>query len=215
MSLRSAIVSLLFLPLLTIFPFVALSAPSAIAMAPDEDQVKVWNRFADTVYALHERALITHEIRSIEEVGRYGGEFAKRFSFRETSYYDVKSNRLLSRVRRDQDKPDNVHIVEVFVYDTSGRIARDFSFIYLPWAHNAPIRTFINLHQHSEGLHAYRQFDASGNRLYENCEGKFSGHEVKISLEDFQIKPDITSTQTYKNCFSKIPANASGYLAAR
>lgn len=190
----------------------AFSAPSAIAMTPDEDQVKTWNRFADTVYALHERALATHEVRSTEAVGRYGGEFAKRFSFRETSYYDAKSNRLLSRVRRDQDKPDNVHIVEVYVYDPSGQLTRDFSFIYLPWARNAPIRTFINLHQHSKDLHAYRQFDASGNRLYENCEGKFSGREVKISLEDFQIKPDVTSTQTYKNCFTKIPANASGYL---
>ena len=214
MSLRSAVTSLLFLPVLTIFPFTAFSAPSTIAMTPDEDQVKTWNRFADTVYALHERMLATHETRSTEEAGRYGGEFAKRFGFRETSYYDAKSNRLLSRVRRDRDKPDNLHIVEVFVYDASGRLARDFSFIYLPWARNAPIRTFINLHHHSEGLHAYRQFDASGNLLYENCEGKFSGREVKISLEDFQIKPDVTSTQTYKSCFAKIPANVSGYLTA-
>lgn len=192
----------------------AFSAPSAIAMTPDEDQVQTWNRFADTVYALHERMLATHEVRSTEETGRYGGEFAKRFGFRETSYYDAKSNRLLSRVRRDQDKPDDVHIVEVFVYDPAGRVARDFSFIYLPWARNAPIRTFINLHQHSEGLHAYRQFDASGNRLYEYCEGKSSGREVKISLEDFQIKPKVISTKTYRACFAKIPPNASVYLTA-
>ncbi len=209
-TLRSAISALL--TLLCAIPAIAASAPTVIEIQEDESQVSRWNRFADSLYQLHKKAIAGGEVRETEETGRWGGEFAKRFTFREVSYHDAKSGRLLSRLRRDGDKPENIEILEVYIYDKSGRLARDFTALYLPWGRNAPISTYINLHHYHDELHGFRQFDASGNRLYEQCRGKLSGHEVDISLEDYQIDPKITSSETYEACFGDLPKTANDYL---
>ena len=158
----------------------------------NEQQVRAWNRFSEALLTLHKQQLNGREIRKTEESGRYGGEMAKNYSYKDIEYYDAKSGRLLSRVRWDGDKPEVYHTVEVHVYDGAGQLVRDFTSMYLPWARNAPIRTFINLHRHADDLHAFRQFDASGNRLYEQCKGRLSGEALEISL-DFS---DITAQAT-------------------
>ena len=178
----------------------------------NEEQVKAWNRFSKTLFNLHKRQIAGREIRKTEEAGRYGGEMAKKYSFRDVSYYDAKTGRLLSHVRWDGDRPDVYHIVEVFVYDDAGRLVRDFSSIYLPWARNAPIRTFVNLHRHSGDLHAYRQFDASGRRLYEQCKGRVSDETIEISLESQDITAQATASPEYKVCFAAMPETAGDYL---
>jgi hypothetical protein len=200
------------LTLLTAMPTIALSAPTVIEMTENQSQVNKWNRFADAIYILHKKNIEGREIRETEEIGSWGGEFAKRFTFRDVSYHDVKSGRLLSRIRRDAEKPDNIQIIEVYVHDQSGRVTRDYAALYLPWGRNAPVRTYINLHQYREGLHGFRQFDASGERLYEQCRGKLSGHEVDISLEDYQIDSKVTSSEAYKSCFEDVPKTADDYL---
>lgn len=178
----------------------------------NEQQVKAWNRFSATLLNLHKQQISGREIRTNEESGKYGGEAAKGYSYKDTEYYDAKSGRLLSRVRWDGDKPDVYHTIEVYVYDGAGKLMRDFVSIYLPWARNAPISTFINLHRHTDGLHAFRQFDASGNRLYEQCKGVFSGKTVEISLEFEDIDARETATPVYKACFGKLPETAGAFL---
>jgi hypothetical protein len=189
-----------------------LGVAEAAQVDVNEQQVKAWNRFSEVLFNLHKQQLAGREIRKTEHSGRYGGEAAKKYSFRDVNYYDADTGRLLSYVRWDGEKPDVYHIVEVFVYDAAGRLVRDFSSIYLPWARNAPIRTFVNLHRHNGELHAYRQFDASGRRLYEQCRGRVSGKAVDISLEYQDITAQATAAPTYKDCFSALPDTAGAYL---
>lgn len=201
-----------------VYSFSAVCAvfSAAVGGAPsvdvNEEQVKAWNRFSETLLTLHKRQIAGREIRKTEEAGRYGGEMAKKYSFRDVSYYDAGTGRLLSNVRWDGERPDVYHIVEVFVYDVAGRLVRDFSSIYLPWARNAPIRTFVNLHRHNGELHAFRQFDASGRRLYEQCRGRISGKAVDISLEYQDITAQATAAPIYKDCFAALPDTAGVYL---
>ena len=58
---------------------------------------------------------------------------------------------------------------------------------YLPVFRNAPFQTLINLHHYEGKLDVFRQFDASGTRIYEQCKGRFLGGEVDISLEEDRI----------------------------
>jgi len=196
--------------------FIALAPINAlsetVALSVDDDQVSVWNRFVDSLVGLHEKGIAGREIRTSELTGGYGGEFAKGFTYREVSYHDAKSGQLLSRIRHEQNKPEKLQVIDVYIYDATGRVIRDYTAMYLPRGRHAPVRTFINLHQYSEKLHGFRQFDASGNRLYEQCRGQFAGHVVDLDLEDYQIKPGITATNDYQMCFGKLPDTAEKYL---
>jgi hypothetical protein len=183
-----------------------------ISLDVDEVKVRAWNRFAGKLVSLHEQGIANREIRTSEDTGRFGGERAKGFTYREVSYHDAKSGRLLSRIRRDAEKPDNIQQIDVLIYDSSGRVIRDYTAIYLPWGRHAPISTFINLHQHGDDIHGFRQFDASGNRLYEQCRGKFAGRNVDLSLEDYQIDSRVTESEAYQACFGKLPQTADDYL---
>lgn len=196
--------------------FIALAPINAlsetVALSVDDDQVSVWNRFVDSLVDLHEKGIAGREIRTSELTGGYGGEFAKGFTYREVSYHDAKSGQLLSRIRHEENKPEKIQVIDVYIYDATGRVVRDYTAMYLPRGRHAPVRTFINLHQYSETLHGFRQFDASGNRLYEHCRGQFAGHVVDLDLEDYQIKPGITATKDYQMCFGKLPDTAEKYL---
>jgi hypothetical protein len=193
-------------------PEAVLAEESVLSMEEDKVQVRAWNRFADQLYALQKKIIAAHQISTTEESGRYGGDFAKRFTFREVTYRDAESDRLLGVLRRAADKPENLEIISAYIYDKTGRVERDYAAIYLPWGRNAPIRTFINLHQYRGGLHGYRQFDASDNLLYEECRGKLNGAEVDISLESYQIRQPIVSTDAYRHCFDGLPQTAGEYL---
>lgn len=195
---------------IAIVPISALS--ETVAVRVDDDQVTVWNRFAESLVDLHKQVIAGRQIRTSVLTGGYGGEFAKGFSYREVSYHDAESKQLLSRIRLGENKPEKIHMIDVFIYDNAGRVIRDYSALYLPWSRHAPVRTFINLHQYDEKLHGFRQFDASGNLLYEQCRGKFAGHNVDLSLEDHQIKPQITASKDYQACFGKLPDTAEKYL---
>ena len=195
-----------------VFPVLAAS-PQVKKMEVDEDQVTIWNRFATKVYELHKQRLAGRDIRKSETTGEYGGVMAKGYFYKETSYHDARSGLLLSRVRADRDKPETLHIVEVFLYNDQGQVVRDYAAIYLPWARNAPIRTMINVHRHKPDLHAYRQFDASGNRIYEKCQGTTAGTQVEISLEQQDINARSTASDAYRNCFVGIQDTAGVYLS--
>jgi len=178
----------------------------------DEDHVTSWNRFAGKAYDLHQRQIANRDIRQTETVGVYNGTAASGYRYIETSYYDAHTGLLLSRVRVDRDRPKILHVVEVFLYDEQGRVVRDYAALYLPWSQNAPIRTLINVHQYNRDLHAYRQFDASGNRIYEQCKGTHAGKPVEISLEQQDIGRSSTDTDAYQTCFAGVQETAGAYL---
>lgn len=181
-------------------------------MEVDEDHVTSWNRFAGKVYGLHQKQIAGREIRQTEVTDLYGGTAASGYAYKETSYHDARTGLLLSRVRVDRDRPKILHIVEVFVHDEQGRVARDYASIYLPWSQNAPMRTMINMHQYNSDLHAFRQFDASGNRIYEQCKGTHAGTPVEISLEQQDIGSHTTATDAYRTCFAGVQDTAGAYL---
>lgn len=195
-----------------VFPIFAAN-PQVKQMEADEDQVTSWNRFAAKVYELHKQRLAGRDIRKSEITGEYGGVMAKGYFYKETSYHDARNGLLLSRVIADRDKPEVLHSVEVFLYNDKGQMIRDYAVIYLPWARNAPIRTMINVHRHQPDLHAYRQFDASGNRVYEKCQGTAAGAKVEISLEQQDINARTTASDVYRNCFAGIQDTAGVYLS--
>lgn len=187
------------------------AAPEVQALDVNQDQVAVWNRFAASVYTLHTARLAGREAQRTEATGEYGGTMAKGYYYRETSYTDARTGALLSRVRTDRDRPEVLHIVEVNILDADNRVVRDYTAIYLPWSQNAPIRTFINLHGYHGELHAYRQFDASGERIYERCTGRHAGAPVDLSLYQEEIRPQVVATELYRACFSGIQETVGVY----
>jgi hypothetical protein len=178
-----------------------------------DDHTASWNQFADKVFQLHKHQLAGRAIRQTEEVGQYSGTAARGYAYTETSYYDAHSGLLLSRVRVDRDRPKILHFIEVYIYDDQGRVIRDFAAIYLPWVQSAPIRTMINLHAYNRDLHAYRQFDASGIRVYEQCKGKQNGARVDLSLDEEEIGPPVTASDAYQACFAGLQKTAGAYLS--
>jgi hypothetical protein len=189
------------------------SSPQVRHMEIDTDHVTSWNRFAVRVYDLHRQQIAGREIRQTKVTGEYGGTAASGYAYTETSYHDAHTGLLLSRVRVDRDRPKILHVVEVFIYNEQGRVARDFAALYLPWSQNAPMRTLINVHQYNRDLHAYRQFDASGERIYEQCRGTHAGEKVDISLEQQEIGPATTASDAYQACFAGVQQTAGVYLS--
>lgn len=174
-----------------------------------------WNRFVDGLLALHERQLDTHRVRVEKRVGGYAGR--PRF-FRELRYIERKSGRLLSVLQWERARPGNLHGIEVYVYDADGRLTRDYGAQFLPDARNAPIQTFINLHHYDGDLHSFRQFNASDERIYEDCRGTLAGEPVRISLGEYAL-PDDDELESgeelsaaYQACFDALDTSAGPYL---
>jgi len=195
-------------------PFIALAnTPSSIKV--DNAQVKQWNQFADSLYLLHEQQLRDKKIRTQSETGGYATHPA---FYVETRYYDANTGLLLSRVQRESKHPDVVHLIEVNVYDNDQRLVRDYLAVYLPDHRNAPIQTLINLHGYTKDLHAYRQFDASGARIYEQCQGEEGNKAVLISLDEDEFlsgpgrRTKILGSPIYQRCFAAIPTMADEFL---
>jgi len=167
-------------------------------------------QFHQALYALHERQLAQHAVRTEEESGNYEGEAAARYGYVDTRYYDAPSGRLLARVRRDAEDADLVHIIEVNVYE-NGRLVRDFGSITLPWAPRHPVRTMINLHQYPGALHSFRQYNIFGEVTFESCEGLFEGKRVSLALDGSNILPAVTSSASYRACFEGLAKDWQSY----
>ena len=187
----------------------------AEVLKEDKQQVKAWNQFADRVYELHKALIAQHAIRTETSPGGYAEQ---PNIYTETRYYDKHSNRLLSRIQRMNDNPKLIQLIEVNIYGENGKVIRDYLAAYLPYNRNAPIQTLINLHGYHGELHGFRQFDASGEYIYEQCEGRYAGKPVMISLEDYEFGKGpyrdnkTLASQAYKQCFAGIPTTAQPYL---
>ncbi len=193
----------------------AANAKDIRTLREDKQQVRAWNTFAERLYSLHQAIVAQHAIRTESHPGGYAHQ---PDIYTETRYYDKQSNRLLSRIQRMNDNPHLIQEIEINIYDKRGRIMRDYLAAYLPYNRNAPIQTLINLHGYHDGLQSYRQFDASGVRIYEQCKGRFKGKPVMISLEEDDLgKGPYRDSKTlasaaYKSCFAGVPAKADAYL---
>lgn len=186
-----------------------MSATAAQAVT----QAERWNRFAGEVYQLHLRTIEAQPVRSEETTQAYEGDMAKDYAYRETQTFAAGSGKLLSKLRVDQDDPSKRYYLEVNVLDDQGRVARDYIALYLPWAMGQPARTFISLHAYPGELHAFRQFDASGQRVLELCEGKLQGKKVRLLFEEAELEKTPEASDAYRACFSGLPAQADAYLS--
>lgn len=168
--------------------------------------------FQQAVIALQERQVARQPVRTQKVERPYEGVAAKGSRYLETSYFDVASGRLLSRVRRDAAKPFAVHIIEVNVYDDAGRVVRDYGSIAMPWSPQQPSISIINIHRYHDGLHSFRQFNLAGAVTYESCEGTLDGRRVSVSLDVTDITPQVTAGADYQACFDGVAKDATGYL---
>ncbi len=180
------------------------AADGAGRMQVDNDHVSSWNTFADQILALHKKQI---EGRAIKETAVTGGYRDNPDYYRQVTYTDQKTGKVLSIVQWQTDDPEVVHSIEAFVYDAKGRVIRDYSASYLPGSRNAPVQTLINLHHYNGSLHAFRQFDASKDIIYEYCQGEFNGqqHELRLFEDDLAAveydSRQVLKSPLYKACF--------------
>lgn len=184
----------------------ALCATQAAMAAPSRPD------FHRMVYALHEQLLARHTVRTEEETGAYNGMAAAGYRYRITRYYDTKSGRLLSRIQRDADVPDAIHISEVNIFDANGRLTRDYLSIAPPWKPDHPSNAYLNLHHYNGKLHSFRQFELDGQVNYEFCEGELAGKPVRISLPWEDMNKATTSTPEYRACFGDMSKDWKQYI---
>lgn len=168
--------------------------------------------FHRLVYELHEQQLANHTVRTEEKTGTYNGAAAAGYRYRITSYYDAKSGRLLSRIQRDADVPEAIHISEVNIFDANGRLTRDYLSIAPPWKPVHPSNAYLNLHHYNGRLHSFRQFELDGQVNYEFCEGELAGKPVRISLPWEDMNKETTSTPEYRACFGNMSKDWKQYI---
>jgi tetratricopeptide (TPR) repeat protein len=83
------------------------------------------------------------------------------------------------------------------------------------------MQALVNLHGYNDGLEAFRQFDASGELLYEQCRGNDVSGLVNLALEpwDLPYQPgnggNEASLAAYNRCFETVPRTATRYLDPR
>lgn len=211
---------LLFLLSLT---FVIASNPASSAtrnntLKADQGQVNKWNNFVKELYELHlhqtkEVPIITKEI-----TGGYGGGFANKKFYREISYFNKNTNKLISKIQWEIKRPNTIHSIEVFLYNNKNQVKTDFYARYLPYARNAPVQTLINLHNYNDQLHAFRQFDANGELIYETCRGQFFDKKINLHLDNEEIlafqteNSDELLNEAYSSCFLNVAKVATRYL---
>ncbi|HEB57832.1 MAG TPA: hypothetical protein ENJ01_01275 [Gammaproteobacteria bacterium] len=194
-------------------------ASSAEVMREDPTHVNSWNAFANHCYKLHLKQLEGREYTVKTSIGGYYGN--ENF-YRQEDYYDAETGLLLSTLQWERENPENLHSVAVYVYGEDGKVIRDYSATYLPHYRNAPSQTLIFLHRYNDGTHAFRSFDASGDRIYEQCQGEINGEGVMLSLESddideaiYQLKQNGGGTMAspvYKHCFGDLEEAADEYL---
>ena len=206
-------------------PVMGARVPEKLAV--DHQQVDEWNQFTQRLYELHSMQIKDRDI--VKKVSTGGYHNLDDF-YREEHFYDAKTNVLLSRIQWEAQKPDTIHLIEVFIYDTAGTLKLDYLSAYLPQSRNAPIQTLINVHHKDAQLQAYRQFDASGDRIYEQCKGGFLGRDFFMSLDEDDIPfgepafKEALYNDVYPSCFGdlltevgelKNPLNARRFVSAR
>lgn len=197
----------------------AVSATRNNTLKSDPVQVSKWNNFVTELYELHLNKINNVPFTTSEVTDGYGGGFANKNFYREISYFNKNTGKLISKIQWEVDKPDTIHTIEVFLYDNKGQVKTDFYARYLPYARNAPVQTLINLHNYNDNLHSFRQFDANGELIYETCRGQFFDKKINLHLDNEEIldfrtnNSDDFLNEAYAACFLNIAKEASAYLS--
>ena len=191
---------------------VAAHAVAAQSLQPQQDQVQRSNAFVETLHKLHRQQV---EGKKIRETEAFGGYKDLPDFYREVSYYDTNSGRILSRIQWERENPTRIHAIEVFVYDEQGRVARDYQAWFLPRYRNAPREANINFYSYNDGMRGWRQFDVHGNRTYEKCN---AGERVLVELWDDDISraqddpKSIMHGAEYRRCFAALATTPGKYI---
>ncbi|MDH5394898.1 MAG: hypothetical protein OEW97_01375 [Gammaproteobacteria bacterium] len=200
--------------LLTIFSvigifFIIPDVSATEALKEDNKHVRTWNKFASDTLALHKKLTAGKNITVKNKTGGYA--HSKDF-YLEKSYYN--NNRLISKVQWEKDNPEQLHTIDVYIHDATGRVIRDFSAAYLPFYHNAPTQTLISFHHYNGQLHAFRSFDASGDRIIEGCSGKDKkGQKINFILDEDELYEESDGfmlSAEYKQCFDGLTQDKPG-----
>lgn len=190
-------------------PFMLSIASATEAMKGDNKHVRVWNKFAKDAFSLHKKLTEWKKLQVKTSIGGYAN--VKDF-YVEHRYFD--KDKLISQVQWEKDDPKTLHTIEVFVHDKKGRVVRDFMAAYLPFYHNAPTQTLISFHHYAGKLHAFRSFDASGDKVLERCMGKDEkGQTVNLLLDEddlYNDPDDLIGSKEYNRCFSGLKQNELG-----
>jgi hypothetical protein len=182
------------------------------------ERANLWNQFAQDLHAFHKERASRLEAYTEENNGGYGGSTNDLEFYREVKYFDKKTGNLLTNIKWENQNPDNLHSIDIYIYDAQGRIAREYSAVYMPIHRKAPYQTLINMHHYKDGLHGFRQFDASDNRIFEFCAGNHYGQKIHMVLDDYEIPDeaaqlsDKSQREIYNACFSEIPTTVKPYL---
>lgn len=178
-------------------------------MKEDNKHIRTWNKFAMDTLQLHKKLTDGKRLEVKTRIGSYAN--IENF-FKEEQYFE--KGRLVSQIQWEKDNPDQLHTIEVYVHDSDGRVSRDYMAAYLPFYHNAPTQTLISFHHYNAQLHAFRTFDASGDKILERCEGlNHQGQRVTILLDedDLYNDPDnVQSSADYKSCFAGLTQTKLG-----
>lgn len=197
----------------------AVSATRNNTLKSDQLQVNKWNNFVAELYELHISQTKEIPVTTTEIIGGYGGGFANKRFYREISYFNKNTQRLISKIQWEINKPNTIHTIEVFLYNNQGQVKTDFYARYLPYARNAPVQTLINLHNYNDSLHSFRQFDANGELIYETCRGQFFDKKINLHLDNEEIidfrtnSSDEWLNEVYSVCFFNVAKTASAFLS--
>lgn len=179
-------------------------------------KLRQWNAYVDGLLRFNEKRLAQVEHVVEETIGGYGGVMNDMEYFRDIRAYDASSGKLLSSIKWETRNPEVLHMVDIYVYDDQGRLLREYNASYLPGHTNAPYETMINLHYHDEDLHSFRQFDASGEVLYQQCTGKIGDQPVALAHEYYEMPDSLSDVpahlrEVYRACFDEVPDTAHPY----
>jgi hypothetical protein len=186
-----------------------MSTSFADVMKSDNKHARVWNKFANDSLNLHKKMTADKTVEVKTRIGSYAN--VKDF-YIENRYFE--NGKLISQVQWEKDNPKQLHTIEVYIHDNTGRVIRDFMAAYLPFYHNAPTQTLISFHHYNEKLHAFRSFDATGDIILERCTGENNKNQpVNIILDEDELYNDedgIKSTLDYKACFAGLTQSTLG-----
>lgn len=178
-------------------------------MKGDNKHTRIWNKFANDSLVLHKKLTNGKKLEVKTSIGSYAN--VKDF-YVEKRYFD--NGKLISQVQWEKEEPTTLHTIEVFIHDSKGRVLRDFMAAYLPFYHNAPTQTLVSFHHYAGKLHAFRSFDASGDKVLERCTGTDpKGQTVNFLLDedDLYNDPDeIIESKEYNNCFAGLKQEKLG-----
>ena len=191
--------------------------PTAMAASAkgDNSHARKWNQFANDVLGLHKQLTKKLPVSKTTKLGGYAGD--PDYYIQET-YTHKKNGKLISIVQWEKATPKNLHAIEVYVRDKQGRVLRDYSAAYLPDYRNAPTQTLVSIHKYNGDLHAFRTYEANGDRIVERCTGKLKDQEINFILDEDEIAhaeagmTDVMEQADYKACFKGFPVEAGKYV---